>query len=238
MRGEFAPVEHAHRQHHRDDQRHRTQQPAERRQREIDRAHRPVEAARGGDAELGRLFGARIGERLVGLVGYRRHQHRAIPEEPVRPDELEEGIGEKQQHHQHPDLPDHGRGVVQRQVRGEPGQLLGIADQRQPAADGDHRRRGEEGGALAQVADQLGVEDARLAGHHLAHPVAAEALHQHRDRGAVGRGVLDLPADPDPGQHQEGQRGIIQRREQRDAIDPGHGCGHGPDSRGGRARLP
>ncbi len=168
-RGEFAPQQHRGADHRRRNQRDRTEQPGERGQGEIDRAQAAVEAARGGDVDLGRLGRAGKGTRIVHIVRDRSHQHGTIAEEPVRPDELEQRVREEQQHQEDAQLQplafrdgrDIGRDV---------GQQRRIGDDRGPAADGDHAGRGEEGRALAQAVDDLRVEDARLPGDHLLHP--------------------------------------------------------------------
>ena len=68
----------------------------------------------------------------------------------MRPDKPQERIGHEEQHQHDLDFPFQRRDMFQIELARDARQLIGIADQREPAADGDHAGRGEKGRALAQ----------------------------------------------------------------------------------------
>ena len=197
MRGEFAPEQHPGGQKRCRDQRLGSEHPAQCCQREIDRVQAAVETFGGGDIDLGGLTGARGGHRIVEIVGHGGHHDGAIAEQPVRPDEFQQGIGQKGDDDDQLDA--QLRGIdADRKILRQSLQRGRIADQRHPAANGDHRGAGKEGGALPQAVDQRNVEDARITGQKLDHPAATVILHEQADRGPPAWRVLGQPADQEP----------------------------------------
>tara|TARA_R110001606_G_scaffold19619_26_gene71674 strand:+ start:1771 stop:2286 length:516 start_codon:yes stop_codon:yes gene_type:complete len=168
---------------------------------------------------------------VVGAVRDRRHHHRAIAEQPVRPDELQERVHHEEHRHQQAQFPPRAGGGRQLQPAGDAAQPLAVADQRQQTARGDHAGAGKERRPLAQAGQDVAVEDARVALDEMAHPFPAIARHQHRDRRPPRRRAFGEPADPQPGDEQERQRGHVAQghRSGGNLVQQVHDATLGPD---------
>ena len=138
-----------------------------------------VHARRTPHRELGLL---RM-RRLIAQHRHRADQDRAVVEQPVRPAELEKGVGKQDDEPDRLGLehPARRRGV-ERQVGQHGEYAVGGAQQCKAAADRHQRARREKSRALLQPGHDAGVDHPQLAPRHGMHPGFALRVHRLRER--------------------------------------------------------
>ncbi len=167
-----------------------------------------VHGGRPLDCSLGFVRGACF----VTKHGNRADQDRAIVEEPVRPAELEEGVGQHRDQAENLGLEGQPRHFARRgQVPQHLKHLVGRTEERETAADGQQAPRREEGGALLQTVHVAGVDHAKFAPRHGPHPGLALAVHRRGERGAAGDVTFGRPCEQQPADQEEGEGGDVGR---------------------------
>src|ERR1017187_5246354 len=136
----------------------------------------------------------------------RAHHDGEIIEQPVRPGEFEEGIDEDNGEPHHLHLPQFRRLCDAKRQRGHDSQyLLGRAQQRERAADGDQAGGGEESGAVLQRGGDLRIHHAHVARQKALHPFIAIGIHQRVEAAAALGGLLDQQRIADPSAEEPGE---------------------------------